>query len=192
VLQQQRAALVRSVNELSLGAASTNRAWNAGTTCCGGVTIDDVTYLRHVVAAVAGRTPVDLRRVYVLGLSNGGMMALRAVCDAPDLFAAAGSVAGPYLGGRCGRPVWLHLHGGNDPIVPYAGGIPAGIPGLGVAYNWCRCSFPSTATEASRYPVFVGVSYARTGTHTWPSVGDRAWNLDANSRFWQFFTIFHH
>ena len=92
-LQAQRAALVRFVNEVATGEPSTFRAWNAGASCCGGATTDDVTYLRRVVAAVAARVPVDRHRVYVVGLSNGGMMATRAVCDAPQDFAAAGTVA---------------------------------------------------------------------------------------------------
>jgi len=48
--------------------------WNAGQ-CCGlPVTrhIDDVGFLLKVISDVAARTPVDLRRVYVTGISNGG------------------------------------------------------------------------------------------------------------------------
>jgi len=32
--------------------------------------------------------------LHIVGFSNGGMMALRAICSAPETFAAAGSVSG--------------------------------------------------------------------------------------------------
>ncbi len=144
---------------------SSMRAWNAGY-CCAGSTADDVTYLRHVVTAVAQRVNIDRRRVYVIGLSNGGMMALKAICDAPTVFAAAGTVAGPYLGATCARPVWLHLHDANDPIVPFYGGIPPGSAFLGVAKDWCRCSFPNSATEQRRFsPLTSQVVLVANGLH---------------------------
>jgi poly(3-hydroxybutyrate) depolymerase len=171
--------------------ASSERAWNAGT-CCGGATSDDVAYLRDVVKAVELRTPIDPRRVYVIGLSNGGMMALKAVCEAPDIFAAAGSVAGPYLGTSCKRPVWIHLHDARDPIVPYYGGHPPGSPFLRVASDWCACSFPNSSTEAQRFSTrTVSVQMAVSGVHSWPRVGDGAWNFDGSRNLWAFVSRLH-
>lgn len=187
-LQQQRAALGVTVNEVAGGQPATTRAWNAGP-CCGGASGDDVAYLRRVVAAVEGRIPVDRSRVYVLGLSNGGMMATRAICDAPDLFAAAGTVAGPYLGQQCARPVWLHLHGGSDPIVPYTGGRSPGVPSLGIAKDWCRCAFPSSQTEAARLHGYVSVTYVPAGLHTWPTL-DGPWRMDGNTVLWRSMSAF--
>jgi poly(3-hydroxybutyrate) depolymerase len=162
------------------------RAWNAGI-CCGGATADDVTYLRHVVTAVSQSAIIDLHRVYVVGFSNGGMMALRAICDAPTVFAAAGSVDGPYLGDTCARPVWEHLHDAADPIVPYHGGISPGSVYLHVAKDWCGCEFPDSATEASRFAsANITVSVSRTGGHSWPRLHDGSWNLDADQVLWSF------
>src|SRR5271163_4962092 len=51
--------------------------WNAGR-CCGlPVTehINNVGFLLKVISDIATKTPVDLRRVYMTGISNGGMMA---------------------------------------------------------------------------------------------------------------------
>jgi poly(3-hydroxybutyrate) depolymerase len=170
---------------------SSKRAWDAGL-CCGRSTADDVTYLKNVVTAVAAKTKIDLRRVYVIGLSNGGMMALKAICDAPTVFAAAGSVAGPYLGTTCARPVWIHLHGANDPVVPYLGGAPPGSPYLHVPADWCGCSFPSSATESARYSAFtVGVVRVPYGMHTWPKLNDGSWRIDGNSVLWTFLSRFH-
>lgn len=79
--------------------AGLNASWNAGA-CCGtsaAEQTDDVGYLVRVVDDVAARVPIDRSRVYVVGFSNGGMLAERAVCDRPDVFAAAGWVAGTLV-----------------------------------------------------------------------------------------------
>lgn len=106
------------------------RTWNAS--CCGYQTpvanIDDVAYLRAVVADIASQYPVDRRRIYAEGLSNGGFMAHRLACDAADIFAAISSHAGTMWVGEdnhCepSRPVpVLHSHGTSDETVLYAGG----------------------------------------------------------------------
>ena len=100
-------------------------SWNAGTCCgpSGARRINDVGFLAHVVDLVAQIRPIDRRRVYVAGFSNGGMMALRAVCERPDVFAAAASVGGT-LQTPCStrRPVnALLLNGRRDTTVPYEG-----------------------------------------------------------------------
>ena len=56
------------------------RAWNAGI-CCALALRNDVGYLVNVVNAVSQAVPVDATRVYVVGFSNGGMMALQAICQ---------------------------------------------------------------------------------------------------------------
>ncbi len=193
-LSRQRAERASSFVEghTSRDTVSTLRAWNAGD-CCGASTADDVTYLRHVVTAVAKQTKIDLKRVYVIGLSNGGMMALRAICDAPSVFAAAGSVAGPYLGTTCARPIWKHLHGALDPVVPYLGGVPPGSTFLSVAQDWCLCSFPNSTTEPARFsPATVSVTIVKNGVHDWPRLKDGAWNLDGNAALWSFISRYHH
>ncbi len=192
-IQGQRAARAAGLVEDAHASNnhSTDRAWNAGI-CCGGSTADDVTYLKHVLTAVEGHVLIDRKRVYVIGVSNGGMMALKAICSAPRVFAAAGSVAGPYLGSHCARPVWRHLHGGKDVIVPYHGGSPPGSAYLGVAPDWCLCSFPDSATESARFSrTTVSVKLVKTGLHSWPQLGDGAWNLDADSDLWGFVSRYH-
>ncbi|MEM6105554.1 PHB depolymerase family esterase [Mycobacterium sp. 050272] len=102
-----------------------NRAWNAGT-CCGEPqrdNVDDVGFLTAMVAAIAQEIPIDRARVYVTGMSNGAMMALRLGCQT-DTFAAIAPVAGTLLT-DCGaaRPTAvLQIHGTADDRVPYNGG----------------------------------------------------------------------
>jgi polyhydroxybutyrate depolymerase len=90
--------------------------------------IDDIAFLRAVLDALAERYPIDRRRVYVAGISNGGMMALRLACAAADTFAAVAAIAASMPDGlapdcRPARPVpVLLINGTEDPLVPYHGG----------------------------------------------------------------------
>ncbi|MGV9713962.1 extracellular catalytic domain type 1 short-chain-length polyhydroxyalkanoate depolymerase [Gordonia sp. NPDC003424] len=101
------------------------RSWNAGT-CCGPAQqrrVDDVTFIRRVVASVAARMPIDPSRIYVTGMSNGAMMAYRMACET-RLFAAAAPVAGTIMVPCAGAaPIsLLAIHGTADDRVPYGGG----------------------------------------------------------------------
>ena len=147
-------------------------------------TRDDVGYLVDVVHAVSQLVPVDAARVYVVGFSNGGMMALDAVCHAPQVFAAVGSVAEPYLGASCARPVWRHLASAADAVVPVGGGVPSGLPELGIVKDWCGCAFPATTTETARFGAYASVVISPTGGHFWPTLGDGSWPVDAERDLW--------
>jgi polyhydroxybutyrate depolymerase len=88
--------------------------------------VDDVAYLSAVVDDVMARYAIDAKRIWVIGLSNGGFMAHRLACDRPDRFAAIVSVAGSTWNdaARCagGSPVSvLEVHGASDPLVRYEG-----------------------------------------------------------------------
>ena len=86
---------------------------------------DDIGFLRAMVDAIAEKHPVDRRRVYATGMSNGGFMALRLACEAPDLVAAVAPVMATLpenLADACrdGGPVpILMIHGTADPVIPY-------------------------------------------------------------------------
>ena len=101
--------------------------WNAGR-CCGPARdagIDDVGFIRRVVADVERQVSIDPRRVYATGMSNGGMMAYRLACEAADVFRAIAPVAGTdnTLACRPKRPVAvLHLHARDDDHVRFEGG----------------------------------------------------------------------
>ncbi len=107
--------------------------WNAGT-CCGWAQaqgVDDVGFLRAVVADVSSRTPVDRARVYAAGHSNGGMMAHRLAAEAGDLVAAICAVGGAMVcePPRAGPPVpVLQIHSQDDPRALYDGGLGPPFP----------------------------------------------------------------
>ncbi|MBX9849844.1 MAG: prolyl oligopeptidase family serine peptidase [Rhodocyclaceae bacterium] len=101
--------------------------WNAGK-CCGQARdkqVDDVGFIRQIVANLTRQLDIDPKRIYATGMSNGGMMAYRLACEMPDVFAAIAPVAGTDNTVACTptRPVSvLHIHARNDERVLYEGG----------------------------------------------------------------------
>jgi polyhydroxybutyrate depolymerase len=89
---------------------------------------DDVTFLKLLAGELMAEGIADPRRIYVAGVSNGGMMAMRMVCEASELFAGAGTVIANMpasIGARCHplRPVPVVMFNGSaDRWVPYQGG----------------------------------------------------------------------
>lgn len=118
--------------------------WNDGALkALGPNASSDVAFLRRVVADIEAKgLRVDRRRIYAIGLSNGGMMSLRLACEAADLFAGVGAVAANMpqaLAADCrpSAPVSvIVVNGTEDPIVPYRGGsVRLGMIGLGAVLS---------------------------------------------------------
>lgn len=108
--------------------------WNAGGGCCGvpaAKGVDDVGYIRAAVADLVRRYGIDPARVFVMGHSNGAMMAQRLMCET-DIFAAAVALSGPLnlpvqtCPAARGRRI-LAIHGADDRNVPVAGGRGRGM-----------------------------------------------------------------
>ena len=102
--------------------------WNSGH-CCDYARkhdVDDVGFIRAVVADVQKQHPVDGKRIYATGISNGAMMSYRLACEASDLFAAIGPVAGIIDVDDCkpSRKVSvIDIQGTADENVPINGGV---------------------------------------------------------------------
>ncbi|HET7452938.1 MAG TPA: PHB depolymerase family esterase [Thermoanaerobaculia bacterium] len=89
--------------------------------------VDDVGFIRDLITELAGRYPVDRRRVFVAGMSNGGMMAMRLACSLPEVrgVAAVASSLSDDAAAKCPATSTVsvvEIAGTADPIVPYAGG----------------------------------------------------------------------
>ena len=102
--------------------------WNGGYCCAyaAQANIDDVAFLDAVVADAAQKFGLDAARVYVTGMSNGGLMAEFYGALRPGSVKAVASVSGSLdvEHTRIRGPVpLLHIHGTADTNVPYAGGI---------------------------------------------------------------------
>lgn len=108
------------------------QSWNAGT-CCPFATfnlVDDVAFFDELIASLIAQYDIDTTRVWVVGHSNGGMMAYRLACELSTRVTAIGVAAGALVIDTCApsRPVSaLHVHGELDTVVPLAGGNSLGL-----------------------------------------------------------------
>jgi polyhydroxybutyrate depolymerase len=125
--------------------------------------VDDVAFIGALIEDIATRTPIDPRRVYVTGISNGGMMSLRVACALSSRIAAVAPVAAnmpsllvPNCAPSRAVPV-MFVHGDQDALVPRNGGtIPLGAGGtvqstaasvaLWNSLNGCAASATSMST----------------------------------------------
>jgi polyhydroxybutyrate depolymerase len=88
---------------------------------------DDIGFLRQLIATAQAAYGTDPKRVYVAGMSNGAMMALRVACQMPEVAAVAAVSGGlPVQWKDNCKPAHpisvLGIDGDADPIVPYNGG----------------------------------------------------------------------
>ncbi len=138
--------------------------WNAGSCCAYAKrkNIDDVGMVRKLIEDLSKVAPVDRRRIYATGMSNGGMMTHRLACEAPDLIAAAAPVSGGLEVEKCnpGRAVALmHIHGTKDKNVQWEGGIgPHSIlkiafkPVMSTMERWQKINGCSSKTKTTLLP----------------------------------------
>lgn len=108
------------------------RRWNDGRVFSdrrhAGPEPDDVGFMRALVKEISATVAVDPGRVFVTGVSNGGMMSFRLACEASVVFAAVATVVAQFpteLAATCKplRPFGvLMMTGTADPLVPFAGG----------------------------------------------------------------------
>ena len=110
--------------------------WNSGF-CCGKAAkenIDDIGFLEKSINDLSGYLNIDRTRIYMVGFSNGGMLAYRFAAEKSHMVAAIAAVAAT-IGGKSSAdspelcipapviPVPLIiLHGSKDESIPYEGG----------------------------------------------------------------------
>src|SRR5215467_9518690 len=116
------------------------RVWNDGREGGRISRVDDVGFLRQLVVWLIGHGIADPARVYLAGVSNGGMMTFRMLCEAAELFAGAGTVIANMpasIGARCAPrkavPIVM-FNGTADPLVPYDGGGVGFLGGRGTVW----------------------------------------------------------
>lgn len=111
--------------------------WNAGH-CCGKAAadkVDDVGFVADAIEDVRSRLRIDPDRIYMVGFSNGGMLAYRFAAERGDILAAVAPLAAS-IGGRPSEeePEWripdpvrplsvITLHGLADDDITYEGGV---------------------------------------------------------------------
>jgi polyhydroxybutyrate depolymerase len=108
-----------------------DRSWNAGE-CCGKAKdkkIDDVGFIKDLLAHVASKWCVDPARLYSMGFSNGAFLSHRLACELPGgvraIVPVAGTLGIPETDCKPPHPTpVLAIHGTDDELVPFAGGPP--------------------------------------------------------------------
>lgn len=90
--------------------------------------VDDVGFFSQLIDHLVSENSVDPNRIYVTGMSNGGMMTLRLGCELSSKLAAIAPVVANIPRNiinscRPDRPLSvLVMNGTDDPLVPYNGG----------------------------------------------------------------------
>ncbi len=193
--------------------------WNAGN-CCARArdeNVDDVGFLKAVIADLGRRLRIDAARVHAAGMSNGGMMAYRLACEASDVFHGIAAVAGTDNTRTCqpaSRTPVLHIHARNDDRVLFEGGagevfrnealvsdftsVPATIDKwvkLNAAAATPRrvLSVEGAWCDLHDGPAPVKLCVTSDGGHSWPG-GNKARGeapstaISANDVLWEFFS----
>ena len=178
--------------------------------------VDDVGFLRALLAQLQRDYSIDPKRIYASGLSNGGMMSYRLACELGESIAAIGVVSGAQTvyDARPTAPVSvIHIHGSADQNVTLAGGIGAKAldrtpkPPVQEALDfWVRHNGCGAAQITREGPVTrtlygggrdgteVDYYLIEGGGHSWPG-GERMLSildepstaLDASALIWKFF-----
>lgn len=90
--------------------------------------IDDLAFFDAMLQTISGEHPIDERRVFVTGISNGGIFSQFVAANRSSKIAAiapvVGGIADPFHQRfRPSNPVSvLIIQGTDDPLIPYAGG----------------------------------------------------------------------
>ena len=96
-------------------------------------TVDDVRFLKAVIADVIAQDHGDSSAVFMVGSSHGGFMTMRFACDAGEALRAAASLLSTMpdaLARNCKSPrplPWLAVNGTEDPSVPFGGQLDGAV-----------------------------------------------------------------
>ena len=176
---------------------------------------DNVAFVHTLINQVQKIRSIDAQRIYVVGLSNGGILAQKLACEDPSGIAAIATVAASLpnqFATQCQtqQPVsLLMVNGTTDPIVPWQGGAAPdirigrdlSIPSIPTVLNfWQRhnaCSSPPQLEQPSNIVKVTDYS-CQAGTevklvalegagHVWAGggYGQSAFG-DTTARVWQF------
>ena len=178
--------------------------WNVGGPSEDGV--DDVGFVGMLIDTLARRYPVDRKRVFVTGFSNGGFMAYRLARELSDRVIAVAPVAASLFNVPYGDPrkevAVLHIHALDDNTVPFEGEDRSGVRLLPVDSTLAyfirrqRCATPPEVlvnngrvygrrwhSASGHGDVLLYVT--TTGGHHWPTA-DSA-EVAGTALIWSFF-----
>ena len=139
--------------------------WNAGY-CCGSGwkgEVDDAGFIAALIESLIVDYGLNPDNVFVTGFSNGAFMAQRMATDYPDLLRAVSAGSGSIgttehsLQPKDPVPILL-MHGEQDKIVPFEGGVGASDPDFtwlpfdDTQRTWTEANGDKAITEIQLYP----------------------------------------
>jgi polyhydroxybutyrate depolymerase len=169
-----------------------DRSWNSGQ-CCEPATsaqVDDVRFLGTAIDALMAAYPIDRNRVFVIGHSNGAIMAQELACRMADRVAAVVSVSGALDDSAACNPSQpvsvLEIHGTADENVPYEYGQEA-------AWSWQHMDSCAATAPVEQVDQFVVTSWTQCANDTTVELatidgGPHAWPSGAGELAWAFFS----
>jgi len=135
--------------------------------------VDDVGFLIAMLDTIAAAYPVDAKRVFATGMSNGAMMSHRLARERADRIAAIAPVVGALFGDEppaTGPVAMLAFNGGRDELIPPDGGGTgrgrigfddmATQPVRTQGTYWARANGCDTEPSTTRDGVLVHTRYA--------------------------------
>lgn len=117
---------------------------------------DDVGFIDAVIADLASQMNLNQQKMYVTGMSNGGIMTYRLACERPNKFKAFAPVSGGLASELTCNPSTtaplVIFQGVADPILPYNGGTVSPNRGNVLATESVALSF-ATKNNCNTTPI---------------------------------------
>lgn len=144
-----------------------------GTTDADQAGIDDVGFISRLIDTIILKYNADAQRIYAAGISNGGFMVQRLLCQLGNKIAAGASIAAQIIDSidyakacpnLCRKPV-IFIHGTKDKYVPYNGGPVHGQNGGNGKDGYALSVDSSAALWAKKNGCSVN-----TGTESLPNI----------------------
>jgi polyhydroxybutyrate depolymerase len=103
------------------------RFWNAAKSCCNRYKeeVDDFAYINSLIDEISKKTPVDPKRIYLIGHSNGAFMSFTFACKTNKVAAIVAIAGAMDQSPDCtpSTPVsLLNIHGTADKTIKVTGG----------------------------------------------------------------------
>ncbi len=174
--------------------------------------VDDLAFMEALVRKLRAEHPIDPRRLYAMGFSNGAQMVPLMTCNLRSSIAAGAMVAHTLnIPCQLPRPVPMAIvHGAKDPMAPFDGGGEHALASHAYTVDFFRQANGALTAEEKvvDLPTIRCTAYtAEAGAgevldcvgyedgHTWPGARDFMPELfgktnrevDANQLFFQFF-----
>lgn len=156
------------------------RFWNASKSCCNKYKqeVDDIAYINSLIDEISAKFPVDPKRIYLIGHSNGAFMSFAYACKTNKVAAIVAIAGAMDSNSDCtpSSPVsLLNIHGTADKTIKVNGGVMNNSPYTSAALTMKtiaavnKCSNSNTAKKDFE-PTIKGaettlINYS-CGTHT--------------------------